>query len=307
MHKSEALERVEATVSSVLNTTVSKMEQRRSSPFALLFKGGTQPFCPVCIKLKLLSTHQALHSQQLSSLLLPGFAFVIKMAGRILARKVSSQLPKLCPATSQEQVVSRRAFASAAAKAQDDQATSVEVGRGSTDSRGQAERAVSRQGGQGGQRGVANLGWPGSAIPSLFSPLINSFMRPTSLTQMMDTLDHLSSSFDTATRSGAKSRIPWDVMEDDKCFKLRIDLPGMSKQDVKITVEDGDLVVSAEHESKQDDDEWSASSYGSYHMRIKLPDNVDANGIKAELKDGVLKIRAPKVEGAKQKHQVQIE
>ncbi|MCO5585778.1 hypothetical protein L7F22_039714 [Adiantum nelumboides] len=162
-------------------------------------------------------------------LLLPRFAFLIKMAGRILSRKVSSQLPKLRPPAPQEQVVSTRAFASAAAKAQDDQATSVEVGRGSTDSRGQAERAVSRQGGQGGQRGaVANLGWPGSAIPSLFSPLFNSFMRPTSLTQMMDTLDHLSSSFDTATRSGAKSRIPWDVMEDDKCFKLRIDLPRRS-------------------------------------------------------------------------------
>ncbi|MCO5551584.1 hypothetical protein L7F22_005089 [Adiantum nelumboides] len=57
------------------------------------------------------------------------------------------------------------------------------------------------------------------------------------------------------------------------CFKLRIDLPGMSKQEVKIIVEDGDLVVSTEHESKEDDDAWSTSSYGSYHIKIKLPDN----------------------------------
>ncbi|MCO5588475.1 hypothetical protein L7F22_042432 [Adiantum nelumboides] len=51
-----------------------------------------------------------------------------------------------------------------------------------------------------------------------------------------------------------------------------------------------DLVVSAEHEAKEDDDALFASSYGLYHMRIKLPDNLDANGVKAELKDGVLKI-----------------
>ncbi|MCO5597183.1 hypothetical protein L7F22_051259 [Adiantum nelumboides] len=101
---------------------------------------------------------------------------------------------------------------------------------------------------------------------------------------MMDTLDHLPSLFDTAVRSGTKICIPWVVMEDDKCFKLRIDLPGMLKQYLNITIEDGDLVVSAEHEAKHDDDEWSASSYGLYHMRIKLPDNVDANGIKEELK-----------------------
>ncbi|MCO5609517.1 hypothetical protein L7F22_063745 [Adiantum nelumboides] len=68
-----------------------------------------------------------------------------------------------------------------------------------------------------------------------------------------------------------------------------------------------DLVVSAEHEAKEEDDALFASSYGLYHMRIKLPDNLDANGIKAELKDGVLKIRVSKLEGAKQKHQVQIE
>ncbi|KAH7445140.1 hypothetical protein KP509_02G109000 [Ceratopteris richardii] len=104
-----------------------------------------------------------------------------------------------------------------------------------------------------------------------------------------------------------RDRIPWDVMEDDKCFKMRMDMPGMTKEDVKLSVEDGDLVVKAEHNIEEGEDDWSSRSYGSYYARIKLPENVDMNDIKAEMKDGVLKVTAPKAEGAKQRHEVQIE
>ncbi|KAI5063939.1 hypothetical protein GOP47_0020609 [Adiantum capillus-veneris] len=243
----------------------------------------------------------------LVSALFPSF----KMAARMLARRVTSQLPStLRSASGPERTISARAFASPA-KAQDD-STTVEVGRAmSNSSKGQPERSVAKQQQGTQERAVTNRGWPVSSVPSLFSPLFNfpaTFMHPTSLMQMMDTVDRLFSSLDAPTSStGVKSRIPWDVMEDDKCFKLRMDLPGMSKQDVQITVEDGDLVVKAEHETKEDEDEWSARSYGAYHTRIKLTENVDVNGIKAEMKDGVLKIQAPKVEGAKEKHEVRIE
>lgn len=217
------------------------------------------------------------------------------MASRIVIRRFASQLPKLDSAALHEQVKTSapaRAFAAAATKAQDDSA--VEVGRTSKEQ----SPAVSAR----------NRAWPKSILPGLFSPLY----QPTSLTQMMDTMDRLCdfpflSGVPTTMMSNATNRTPWDVMEDEKCFKLRVDMPGMSKGDVKLSVEDGDLTMKAEHDTEKKEDDWSSRSYGSYNVRIKLPENVDFSGIKAEMKDGVLKVVAPKVEGAKQKHEVQIE
>ena len=145
----------------------------------------------------------------------------------------------------------------------------------------------------------------------LFSPF---FGPSTSLTQMMDTVDRLfdgQTLLDPYRRFGdmlSDSRIPWDVVEDDKCIKLRVDMPGYTKDEVQLTVEDDELVLKADHEAKEEEDDWSMRSYGSCNLRIRLPENVDPSGIKAELKDGVLKVKAPKVEvNKKETHKVLVE
>ena len=82
-------------------------------------------------------------------------------------------------------------------------------------------------------------------------------------------------------------------------------MPGMNKEDVKVWVEEKMLVVKAEKapkkkqeneivELQQEEEEWSAKSYGRYSSRIALPDNVQFENIKAEVKDGVLYITIPK-------------
>lgn len=99
-----------------------------------------------------------------------------------------------------------------------------------------------------------------------------------------------------------RGRTPWEIKEGEKEYKMRFDMPGMTKEDVKVWVEEKMLVVKAEKERKKNVDEeeedggevWSAKSYGRYNSRIVLPENVVFDKIKAEVKDGVLYITMPK-------------
>ncbi|OIS96007.1 PREDICTED: 26.5 kDa heat shock protein, mitochondrial-like [Nicotiana attenuata] len=89
--------------------------------------------------------------------------------------------------------------------------------------------------------------------------------------------------------------------EDEKSYKIRYDLPGLSKEDVKITVENGVVTIKGEHKEEQeegsDDEFWSSSrSYGYYNNSIVLPEDAKVDEIKAEMKDGVLTIVIPKTE-----------
>lgn len=78
---------------------------------------------------------------------------------------------------------------------------------------------------------------------------------------------------------------------------------------VKVTVEDGDLVIKGEHnaEGKEDEHGWSSRSYGSYHTRLTLPDHVKHDGVKAEFKNGVLHVEMPKSKEEPKKNAIEIE
>ncbi|KAL5176512.1 26 heat shock protein, mitochondrial [Glycine soja] len=97
---------------------------------------------------------------------------------------------------------------------------------------------------------------------------------------------------------------PWSltsgrVKEKDDHYKLRYEMPGIAKEDVKITIDDdGVLTIKGEHKEEKDDDEqyWSSSSYGYYNTSLLLPDDAKADDIKAELKDGVLTLIIPKTQ-----------
>lgn len=81
-------------------------------------------------------------------------------------------------------------------------------------------------------------------------------------------------------------------------------MPGMTKEDVKVWVEEKMLVVKAEKVPKtavngeesgeEEEGEWSAKSYGRYSSRIAMPENIQFEKISAEVKDGVLYITIPK-------------
>ncbi|KAI4329336.1 hypothetical protein L6164_021610 [Bauhinia variegata] len=102
---------------------------------------------------------------------------------------------------------------------------------------------------------------------------------------------------------------PWSlsgrVKETDEHYKLRCDMPGVAKEDVKITIDDGVLTIKGEHkevkeEGDDDSDEyWSSSSYGYYNTTLVLPEDAKTDDIKAELKDGVLTLTIPRTHSSK--------
>ncbi|XP_076954460.1 small heat shock protein, chloroplastic-like [Bidens hawaiensis] len=142
---------------------------------------------------------------------------------------------------------------------------------------------------------------PSSTISpfGLLDPL--SPMR--TMRQMLDTIDRMFDdlmAFPMRSQSGWNIRSPWDIQDDENEIKMRFDVPGLSKEDLKVLVEDNMLVIKGEHkqEGKQEqehDGSWATQNYSSYHTRINLPDNCEKDKIKADLKNGVLWISIPKV------------
>ncbi|KAJ8452809.1 hypothetical protein Cgig2_014572 [Carnegiea gigantea] len=89
------------------------------------------------------------------------------------------------------------------------------------------------------------------------------------------------------------------IKETDDSYKVMYDVPGLTKDELKVTVADGVLRVQGERkvededEAKEDED---SVSYGYVNSSIVLPDDAKVEDIKAELKDGVLAITIPKTE-----------
>ena len=98
---------------------------------------------------------------------------------------------------------------------------------------------------------------------------------------------------------------PVDVTEDKEKYVLKADLPGLKKEDIRISLEDGVLSVEGERkfESEQKDKNFHRveRSYGRFVRSVNLGTAVDESKIRANYKDGVLEIIAPKVERAKAK------
>lgn len=95
------------------------------------------------------------------------------------------------------------------------------------------------------------------------------------------------------------------IQEKDDHYKLKYNIPGLSKEDVKVTVHEGLLEIRGEHKEEkehkddEDDEYWSEASYGYCNTSLLLPDDAKADEIKAEMKDGVLTVVIPRTERPK--------
>jgi len=91
-----------------------------------------------------------------------------------------------------------------------------------------------------------------------------------------------------------------DLTETDDAFELRMDVPGLSKEDITINLQNNTLTVSGERarEQKHDDEDRVRVErvFGTFHRTFTLPDAVDADNIEATYDDGVLTITVPKTE-----------
>jgi HSP20 family protein len=94
-----------------------------------------------------------------------------------------------------------------------------------------------------------------------------------------------------------------DITEDEKEYLIKAELPKVKKEDVKVTVQNGMLIMTGERKLEREEKKKKSHrverSYGTF-MR-SLPEDGDANKVKAEFKNGLLTVHVPKRGHAKPK------
>lgn len=159
--------------------------------------------------------------------------------------------------------------------------------------------------GEGGRFGLLS-----TPFGSTFADLWHPWMPSRSMRQMLQMADKIFEDFTSGAMAGPMSRMgeltplrtsmrpPWDVQETEQDFKLRIDMPGMKKEEVKVNLEDGNILcIRGEHKEEKEEggkEKWRSSRYGNYQTRVELPDNAKVEEIKAHLDHGVLHVVVPK-------------
>jgi HSP20 family protein len=96
-----------------------------------------------------------------------------------------------------------------------------------------------------------------------------------------------------------------DLVERDNDYLVKVEVPGIRKDDVKITVQDNVLTIRGEKnqgkEAKDSHYHQIERSYGSFQRSFALPTGFISNKIDATYKDGILSVVLPKAEEAKPK------
>jgi HSP20 family protein len=96
-----------------------------------------------------------------------------------------------------------------------------------------------------------------------------------------------------------------DIVEEEKEYLIKAELPEVKREDVKVSVEEGVLTVSGERKFEKEEKGKKyhriERAYGRYARSFTLPDDADPSKVTAEFKDGVLRVHLPKSEKAKPK------
>jgi HSP20 family protein len=135
----------------------------------------------------------------------------------------------------------------------------------------------------------------------------NPFRQLTTLRDEIDRLfENPLSGFGEMTQPFMSGWMPAvDLFEDKDNFTVNVELPGMKKEDIEVSVHEGVLTISGER--KEEKEHKEAESYraerffGRFHRTVSLPVAVNAEKVAAAYKDGILTVTLPKSEEAKPK------
>ncbi|NNE07532.1 MAG: Hsp20/alpha crystallin family protein [Gemmatimonadetes bacterium] len=96
-----------------------------------------------------------------------------------------------------------------------------------------------------------------------------------------------------------------DIVEQADHYEVTVDLPGVDKSNVRITVENDQLTISGERNEERKTEEGQMRRFerfsGSFRRSFSLPEGIDPESVGAKYKDGVLTVTVPKPEEAKPK------
>ena len=102
-----------------------------------------------------------------------------------------------------------------------------------------------------------------------------------------------------------------DIVEDDREYLIKAELPEVKKEEVKVTVQDGVLSLAGDRkfvkEEKAKKYHRLERAYGSFVRTFSLPEDADETKVTADFKEGILQVHLPKSEKARPKNiEVQI-
>ncbi len=131
---------------------------------------------------------------------------------------------------------------------------------------------------------------PFSEVDSLFNPLMPSTLA---------NLQRLA--------LGDGKKLDWapsaDISETDKEFLIRAELPSVKREDIQVMLDEGTITIKGERKQQKEDKNEkfhrTENFYGSFERRFSLPDNVNADAVRCESKDGILTVHIPKSEAPK--------
>lgn len=133
--------------------------------------------------------------------------------------------------------------------------------------------------------------------PDLFDELFNGFFYPQRREE----------------RSVSNLLIPLaDIVETDYAYSVRVELPGLKKDDIKVNFSDDMLTISGESSSSEEKEEegkiiHQERHHRSYRRTMRVPRQVDVENIHAEFKDGLLEVVLPKLEKEDQTERIDIQ
>ncbi|NUM75178.1 Hsp20/alpha crystallin family protein [candidate division KSB1 bacterium] len=111
-------------------------------------------------------------------------------------------------------------------------------------------------------------------------------------------------SYETSLGRGAWNPVV-DITETADEYQVTAELPGLNKDDVKISYEGGVVTIRGEKKQEKEDKNRNyhrvERSFGMFERSFRLPTQIDVNKIEAKFKDGILGLRLPKSEEARPK------
>ncbi|KAM0822755.1 hypothetical protein ACQ4PT_071312 [Festuca glaucescens] len=138
-----------------------------------------------------------------------------------------------------------------------------------------------------------------------FADVLDRFGAPTSLGRLLALMEDATSGLSSTASS---PRCGWSVAkEDDEAVYLKVAMPGLGKEHVKVWAEQNSVMIKGEGEKEPWDGDDEDAAVPRYSRRIVVPaDAFKMDKIKAEMKNGVLRVTVPKVKEEERKDVFQV-
>ena len=135
------------------------------------------------------------------------------------------------------------------------------------------------------------------------SDLSAALERLTNMRAEMDRVFESTSSFSGSTDPLSRWNPAVNVYQDKDRFTVVVELPGLKKEEIEISLHDDTLTIAGERKREESSEQEFLTErlYGKFQRSLTLPTAIDAEKVKASYKDGLLQVELPKAEEAKPK------